>query len=85
MAAYIAVVLYVTMVLAGLIMDIVFTSAGLVPEPDPNIRAELTKFSFNYTFWLNIAFGLLAGYFFWLDRKHPMEPAVAAGNETRGG
>jgi len=35
------------MVLAGLIMDVTFTAAGLVPEPNPNIRAELTSFSFN--------------------------------------
>jgi uncharacterized membrane protein YraQ (UPF0718 family) len=55
MAAYIAVVFYVTMVLAGLIMDVAFTAAGLVPEPNPNIRAEITTFSFNYTFWLNLA------------------------------
>ncbi|TMJ61313.1 MAG: permease, partial [Alphaproteobacteria bacterium] len=63
MAAYIAAVFYVTMVLAGLIMDVGFTAAGLVPEPNPNIRAELTTFSFNYTFWLNLVFGALAAYF----------------------
>ena len=73
MAAYIAVVFYVTMVLAGLIMDVAFTAAGLVPEPNPNIRAEITTFSFNYTFWLNLAFGALAAYFVWLNRKHPMD------------
>jgi hypothetical protein len=44
-----------------------------VPEPNRNIRAELTTFSFNYSFWLNIAFGLLAGYFVWLNWKHPMD------------
>jgi hypothetical protein len=35
-------------------------------------RAELTTFSFNYTFWLNVAFGSLAAYFVWLNWKHPM-------------
>jgi len=73
MAAYIAVVFYITMVLAGLIMDIAFTAAGLVPAPNPNIRAELTSFSFNYTFWLNLVFGALAAYFVWLNWKHPMD------------
>jgi uncharacterized protein len=73
MAAYIAVVFYITMVLAGLIMDLAFTAAGLVPEPDPNIRAELTTFSFNYTFWLNLIFGALAAYLFSLNWKHPMK------------
>jgi hypothetical protein len=73
MAAYIAVVFYVTMVLAGLIMDIAFTVVSAVPEPNPDIRTELTHFSFNYTFWLNLAFGALAAYFVWLNRKHPMD------------
>jgi hypothetical protein len=73
MAAYIAVVFYITMVLAGLIMDVAFTTAGLVPAPNPNIRAQLTTFSFNHTFWLNLAFGALAGYFVWLNRKYPMD------------
>jgi uncharacterized membrane protein YraQ (UPF0718 family) len=73
MAAYIAAVFYVTMVLAGLIMDVTFTAAGLVPEPNPNIRAELTSFSFNYTFWLNLVFGALAAYFVWLNWKQPMD------------
>jgi hypothetical protein len=70
MAAYIAIVFYVTMVLAGLVMDLAFTAAGLVPERNSNIRAEPTSFSFNYTFWLNIAFGLLAAYFVWVNWKH---------------
>jgi uncharacterized membrane protein YraQ (UPF0718 family) len=73
MAAYIAVIFYVTMVLAGVIMDLAFTGDGLVPEPNPNIRAELTTFSFNYTLWLNVAFGALAAYFTWLNWKHPIE------------
>ena len=44
-----------------------------MPAPNPNIRAEITSFSFNYTFWLNLAFGALAAYFVWLNRKHPMD------------
>jgi hypothetical protein len=73
MAAYIAAVFYATMVIAALIMDVAFTATGLVPEPNPNIRARLTTFSLNYTFWLNLAFAALAGYFVWLNRKHPMD------------
>jgi hypothetical protein len=73
MAAYIAAVFYATMVIAALIMDVAFTATGLVPEPNPNIRARLTTFSLNYTFWLNLAFAALAGYFLWLNRKHPMD------------
>jgi uncharacterized membrane protein YraQ (UPF0718 family) len=73
MAAYIGVVFYVTMVAAALVMDILFTAAGLVPQPNPNIRADIVNFSLNYTFWLNLIFGALALYFFWLNRRHPMQ------------
>jgi uncharacterized protein len=73
MAAYIGVVFYATMVLASLVMDVAFTWLGLVPTPNPNIRADLAQFSFNYTFWLNLIFGSLAVYFFWLNRRHPMQ------------
>ena len=73
MASYIFAIFYATMVLAGLLMDVAFTALGLVPAPDPNIRAEITHFSINYTFWLNLIFGALAVYFFWLNRRHPMQ------------
>jgi uncharacterized protein len=72
MAAYIGVVFYVTMVATGLLMDLVFTAAGVAPKPNPNIRTEIVSFGFNYTFWLNLASGALAAWFFWLNRKHPM-------------
>jgi uncharacterized protein len=73
MAAYIAVVFYTTMVIAALLMDVAFTAAGQVPPPNPNIRAAMVHFNFNYTFWLNLIFGALALYFFWLNRRHPMD------------
>jgi uncharacterized membrane protein YraQ (UPF0718 family) len=72
MAAYIFVVFYVTMVLAALIMDAAFTALGWVPQPDPNIRAEMVDFQIDYTFWLNIAFGALAAYFVYVNWKNPM-------------
>src|SRR5207302_7652355 len=64
MAAYIAAVFYATMVIASLLMDVAFTGLGLVPQPNPDIRAEMTRFSLNYTFWLNLIFGALAVYLF---------------------
>jgi uncharacterized protein len=72
MAAYIAAVFYATMVIASLLMDVAFTGLNLVPQPNPNIRGEMTSFSFNYTFWLNLMFGALAVYLFWLNWKYPM-------------
>ncbi len=72
MATYIGVVFFVTMVAAGIIMQFVFGAFGAIPHPNPNIRANLTMFSINYTFWLNIVFGLLAAYLWYLNRKNPM-------------
>ncbi|MBV9407734.1 MAG: hypothetical protein JO164_02855, partial [Candidatus Eremiobacteraeota bacterium] len=64
---------FATMVLAALAMDLAFSALHLVPAPNPNIRHDVTMFAFNYTFWLNVAFGVLALYLWWLDRTHPMD------------
>jgi uncharacterized membrane protein YraQ (UPF0718 family) len=75
MAAYIGLVFYATMVIAALVMDGLFHAFHLVPSPNPAARMELTTFSFNYTFWLNVAFGALAVYVWILNRRHPMHHA----------
>ena len=72
MAAYIGAVFYVTMVIAALIVDLVFTALGWIPPHETGIRARLTSFGFNYTFWLDLLFGALALYLFWLARRNPM-------------
>ena len=72
MAAYIAAVFYATMVLAGLLMDLAFSALGLVPANNPGIRAQVTHFSLNHTFWLDLMFGALAIGFVAVNRKHPM-------------
>ena len=73
MAAYIAAVFYATMVGAALIMDVVFGALGWIPASRPDVHAEMVHFSLNYTFWLNIAFGLLAVALFTLARRNPMQ------------
>jgi hypothetical protein len=60
------------MVISAIVMDGVFSALHLVPKPNPNIRHDLTMFSFNYTFVLNVVFGSLAVYLWWLDRSNPM-------------
>ena len=72
MAAYLFAVLFATMVIAGIVVNVGFAAAGLVPAPDPNVRAHITHFALNYTFWLNLAFGLWAAWLFWLNQKNPM-------------
>ena len=73
MMLYIFGVFFITMVLSAVVMDGVFSALHLVPKPNPNIRHDLTMFSFNYTFWLNVVFGALAAYLWWLSSRHPME------------
>ena len=73
MAAYIGGVFYATIVLSGLLMDLAFTALGLVPTSDHNIRAEMTHFSLNYTFWLKLAFDALAAYLIVQARRHSMD------------
>jgi uncharacterized membrane protein YraQ (UPF0718 family) len=78
MALYIFAVFFVTMVLSAVIMDSVFTALHLMPKPNANIRGQMTMFSINYTFWLNLAFGALAIYLWRLSAGHPMESTCCA-------
>ncbi|WP_237481430.1 hypothetical protein [Lichenibacterium dinghuense] len=54
-------------------MDLAFSALGLVPSHDADVRAQLTTFSLNYTFWLDLLFGALALYLFWTNSRHPMD------------
>ncbi len=78
MAAYIGGVFFVTMVAAGVIMQFVFGAFGAVPHTNPHIRTDLTTFAINYTFWLNLAFGALGVYLWYVNRKNPMSHGCAA-------
>ncbi len=73
MAAYIGAVFFATIVIAALVMDLAFNGLGLVPPPNPDVRAQVETFSFNYTFFLNLAFGTLAAWLAWVNHKHPMQ------------
>src|SRR6202011_3510242 len=80
MMLYIFGVFFVTMVLAAIAMDAAFSALHLVPRPNPNIRHDLTLFSFNYTFWLNLIFGALALYLWRLNAKNPMDHGCHGGH-----
>ena len=59
MAAYIAAVFYATMVAAGIVINVAFGSLGWIPERRADMNTTMTHFAVNYTFWLNLVFGLL--------------------------
>jgi uncharacterized membrane protein YraQ (UPF0718 family) len=51
---YIVVIFYVSMVTAGVIVDLIFAAAGLIPTgPRPVSAIEHATFSWNYTTWLD--------------------------------
>lgn len=53
-AAYIAAILAGSMVLAGIVVDLLFTALGLVPHgPRPPSPMTTTHFQWNYTTWLD--------------------------------
>jgi len=66
-------IFFVTMVLAGLIMFVPFALLHQIPHPSGNIQSELTQFSFNYTFWLNLIFSVIVIYFIYLNIRNPMK------------
>jgi hypothetical protein len=85
MMLYIFGVFFATMALSAILMDLAFSALHAVPKPNPNIRHDLTMFAFNYTFYLNVAFGGLALYLWRLNRAHPMDHgAHAASVSPRG-
>jgi len=78
MAAYIGIVFFVTMVAAGVVMQLIFGLFNAIPTPNLNIRHDLAMFAVNYTFWLNMAFGALGLYLLYLNKMHPMMQACPA-------
>lgn len=61
-------VFWLVMSLAGLITELIFNGAGLVPKTRPKIIAP-EHFSWNYTAVLNIVFLLVFGGVYWLHRN----------------
>jgi hypothetical protein len=73
---YILIVFFITMVFSGLIMSLPFNYFNLIPKRSINVREELTSFKINYTFYLNLIFGIISLYFFLLTKKED-KPGVA--------
>ncbi len=64
MAAFLACVLYVTMVVAGLAVELLFQVAGIVPT-ERNAKVEMATVTWNYTTYLNVVFLSLAAVLVW--------------------
>jgi len=59
---YMTAIMFVTMVVAALVVDALFSGLGIVPETRPSIESITERgIDWNYTTFLNIAFFALAG------------------------
>jgi len=68
-AVYITLVLFGSMVAAGLLVDVLFNSLHLIPTgPRPPSAISHARFAWNHTTWLDVAFGLLALFLVRLTR-----------------
>jgi uncharacterized membrane protein YraQ (UPF0718 family) len=68
-ALYIAGVMLVSIVLTALAMHFAFAALGITPESARKID-ETTRFAFDYTFYLNCVFVIVAGIMIWLHRRY---------------
>jgi uncharacterized membrane protein YraQ (UPF0718 family) len=68
-ALYITAILFVSMVSAGIIVDLLFAALGLIPSVRPPSAIAGATFQWNYTMWLDFAAILLSGCFAWIHFK----------------
>jgi uncharacterized protein len=64
-AVYISLLLYVCMAAAGVTVHYLFALTGQLPTARPSL-GEMVQFEIDYTFWLNIVFGLIGGALIYL-------------------
>ena len=65
-ALYITTVMFVSMVIAGIIVDLLFGALGLIPTIRPPSAIGQASFQWNYTTWLDFVAMLLCGWFLWI-------------------
>ncbi len=68
-AIYITGILFVSMVSAGIIVDLLFGALGLIPAVRPASTIAEATFQWNYTTWLDFAAIILCGWFIWIHFK----------------
>jgi len=69
-AAWITGIFYVSMVLAGIIVDLIFSALRLIPQgPRPPSAVEHAHIIWNYTSWLDVAAAIFAAWLLFLHFK----------------
>ena len=70
-ARFIVAVFFLSMVLAGILIDLLFNFLGLIPAgPRPPSPVMEMGIRWNYTSWLDLAALGVMGWLFWLNRSH---------------
>jgi len=73
-ALYITAILYASMVIAGLVIDLAFSAFGLIPKEIPVHATDHMMLAWNYTTWLDIAAAFAAVVFFYLHLSRSRAP-----------
>src|SRR5439155_8933463 len=78
-AAWITGIFYVSMVLAGIIVDLIFSALGLTPDGlRPSSAVEHAHIIWNYTSWLDVVAAIFAARLVFLHFKKRREHSVHA-------
>ena len=70
-ALYITAIMFTSMVIAGVTIDLLFNVLGLIPNSRPESAIGQASFHWNYTTWLDLGAIVLAILFYWLHLKSP--------------
>jgi len=68
-ALYIAGIMFVSIVATALIMHYFFAALGITPESSRRVE-DVAQFAFDYTFYMNLGFVVLAAGLVWLNKRH---------------
>ena len=79
-ALYIAVVMFVSIVVTALVMHYSFAALGMTPESSRRVE-DVTHFALDYTFYMNVLFAFLAGWLVWLHKQHCREAQSSMDHE----
>nr|WKN37877.1 permease [Tunicatimonas sp. TK19036] len=87
MSLYIALTLFVALVISSLTLHYGFDLLGVIPENTGKAMSESDHFKINYTFFLNMAFLALSGFLVWLGffKKMPQPEHHEGHHHHHGG
>ena len=82
-AGYLAMVFTTSAVAAGLVVHMLFSVLGLIPEARAGRVQEMAQFRIDYIFFLNLAAILLSGVLMWLAARSASAPGHNAAGTRR--